>query len=203
MWFLWPLLVALAGCAAPLVGPVVSPLGMAVTAGATGGTWTMQDRGFEGAVSDNALAIAINDAWLQRDPAIFRKVSTGIVNGRVLLTGTVLYPATRDAAVEAARTVPGVVELIDEIEVRDDLDLGTMASDRWINTRLRAELTFTPEISAVNYSLDTVNGIVFILGVARDAAELERVDAIARATPGVRGVVVHVRLASEKAIAAQ
>ncbi len=191
------LLAGLAGCAMPMVGQVVSPMGVAATVGATGGTWAMQQRGIDGALSDNALALAINDAWLQRDPAIFRKVSTGIVGGRVMLTGTVVYPQTRVAAVETARAVPGVAELIDEIIVREDLDLGTMASDRWITTRLRAELTLDSAVSAVNYSIDTVDGTVFLLGVARDAGEFENVVSIARAVSGVRGVVAHVRLASE------
>jgi osmotically-inducible protein OsmY len=203
MRFTWLLLLALPGCAAPLVSQIVSPMGAAASAGATGGTWAMQERGIGGALSDNALALAINDAWLQRDPAIFRKVSTGIVSGRVLLTGTVLYDSTRDAAVESARSVPGVIELIDEIQVRENLDLGTMASDRWINTQLRADLTFASAVSAVNYSLDTVDGMVFILGVARDAEEFERVTAIARGISGVRGVVAHVRLASEETTAAR
>lgn len=197
------LLAGLAGCAMPMVGQVVSPMGVAATAGATGGTWAMQERGIGGALSDNALALAINDAWLQRDPAIFRKVSTGIVGGRVLLTGTVIYPQTREAAVEVARSVPGVVELIDEIGVREDLDLGTMASDRWITTQLRAELTFASAVSAVNYSIDTVDSIVFLLGVARDTHEFENVISIARAVPGVRGVVAHVRLISEAMAAAR
>lgn len=193
------LLAGLAGCAAPVATQIASPMGAAVTAGSTGGAWAMQERGFGGAIADNALALAINDAWLHRDPAIFRKVSTGIIAGRVLLTGTVLYPATRQAAVETARAVPGVVELIDEIQVRDGPDIATMAVDRWITTRLRAELTLAPEVSAVNYSIDTVDGTVYLLGLARDAAEFARVVAIARSIGGVRDVVTHIRLLSEAA----
>jgi hypothetical protein len=72
-----------------------------------------------------------------------------------------------------------------------------MASDRWITTRLRAELTFDTEINAVNYAIDTVAGTVFLSGIARDQAEIDRVVARAKRTSGVRDVVTAVRLRSE------
>lgn len=203
MRFVWPLLLALSGCALPLVGSLVTPMGLAATAGATTGTWALQQRGVGGAVSDNALALAINDAWLRHDMEVFRRLSTGVLDGRVMLTGTVDDAATHAAALEVTRNVAGVAELIDEVMIREDIDLGTAASDRWINTRLRAELTLALSVSAVNYSLDTVDSVVFILGLARDAAELEQVIALARDTSGVRGVVTHVRLISETVIARQ
>lgn len=188
------------GCA-----PLVTPLGVALTAGATGGTMAMQERGLDGGISDNALALAINDAWLKEDPAIFRKVSTSIHDGVVVLTGHVAYRETATRAETITRGVDGVREVVSHIRVDREPGLGTIASDRWITTRLRAELTFAPEINAVNYAIDTVAGTVFLSGIARDQAEIDRVVARAKRTPGVRDVVTAVRLRSEplpRAIAA-
>ncbi|MCU0986696.1 MAG: BON domain-containing protein [Acetobacteraceae bacterium] len=187
---LLPLLAA--GCA-----PFLTPVGMAVSAGATGGTMAMQERGLDGGISDNALALAINDAWLKEDPAIFRKVSTSINAGVVVLTGNVTYRETAQRAETITRGVEGVRDVVNHIKVDRELGLGTMASDRWITMRLRTELTFAADINAVNYAIDTVAGTVFLSGVARDQAEIDRVVARAKRTPGVRDVVTAVRLRSE------
>ncbi|MCU0986507.1 MAG: BON domain-containing protein [Acetobacteraceae bacterium] len=185
----------------PLLGigcaPLITPVGVALTAGATGGTMAMQERGLDGGVSDNALALAINDAWLREDPAIFRKVSTSIHDGVVVLTGHVTYRETAQRAETVTRGVAGVREVVNHIRVDREPGLGTMASDRWITTRLRAELTFDTEINAVNYAIDTVAGTVFLSGIARDQAEIDRVVARAKRTSGVRDVVTAVRLRSE------
>jgi osmotically-inducible protein OsmY len=157
----------------------------------------MQERGFGGGISDNVLAVSINDAWLKEDPAIFRKVSTSIHDGVVVLTGHVAYRETAQRAETITRGVEGVREVVNHIRVDREPGLGTIASDRWITTRLRAELTFAAEINAVNYAIDTVAGTVFLSGIARDQAEIDSVVARAKRTPGVRDVVTAVRLRSE------
>jgi osmotically-inducible protein OsmY len=186
------LVLGLAGCA-----PLVTPLGVALTAGATGGTMAMQDRGLGGGIEDNALALAINDAWLKDDPAIFRKVSTAIHDGMVVLTGHVTYRETARRAEVIASGVEGVRSVTNHIRVDREPDFGTMASDRWITTRLRADLTFAADVNAVNYAFDTIAGTVFVSGVARDQAELDRVVARVKRTGGVRDVVTAVRLRTE------
>jgi osmotically-inducible protein OsmY len=186
------LALGLPGCA-----PLITPLGVALTAGATTGTMAMQERGLGGGISDNALAISINDAWLKDDPAIFRKVSTSIHDGMVVLTGHVTYRETAKRAETIAAGVEGVRSVTNHIRVDREPDLGTMASDRWITTRLRAELTFAADVNAVNYAFDTIAGTVFVSGVARDQAELDRVVARVKRTSGVRDVVTAVRLRTE------
>ena len=46
----------------------------------------------------------------------------------------------------------------------------------------------------VNYSVETVNGIVYLIGIAQDEGELTRVTDYARNIGGVVKVVSHVRM---------
>jgi osmotically-inducible protein OsmY len=186
-------LLASAGCEAML-----SPVGLAVTAGSVGGRMAMQDRGLGRAIDDNAIALGINHAWLEADPAIFRLIDTTVHEGRVLLTGSVQYPETRVEAVRLAWTVDGVKEVINEIEVTDRRTVLDGPMDAWISARLRVALVFDAEVNAVNYAVDTVNRTVFVMGIARSQAELDTVLDTARRISGVRNVVSHVRLRSEK-----
>src|SRR5690606_40916073 len=90
-------------------------------------------------MSDTQIRIAINDKWLQADEEMFRKVNLQVQEGRVLLTGNVRLPEQRVEAVRLCWQVPGVREVINEIEVSDKSGLSNFARDTWISTQLRSD----------------------------------------------------------------
>jgi osmotically-inducible protein OsmY len=90
--------------------------------------------------------------------------------------------------------IEGVREVIDEIEVADRAGVLDGARDYWITTQLRVALTVDRDVSAINYSIDTVNGTVYLMGIARDQAELDRVTNHARNMSYVRRVMSYVTL---------
>jgi len=188
---------ALFGAAAGL--GACTPLALVTTIGATAGSMALTEQGFTRAATDTGIALAINQAWFARDAELFRRLGTSVSDGRVLLTGTVARPEDRVEAVRIAWSVEGVREVISEIQVSDERGLADAVRDRVITTGLRAALTLDAGVRSINYSIDTVNGVVYLMGIARDQAELERVVALAYGRDGVREVVSHVRLRSEPA----
>ena len=68
------------------------------------------------------------------------------------------------------------------------------AQDAWITTQLKSKLTFDREIMAINYVLETVRGTVYLIGIAQNQAELDRVIAHIGAVKHVTNVISHVRL---------
>jgi len=113
----------------------------------------------------------------------------------VLLSGNVQKPEHRVEAARLTWEVPGVREVYNEIEVRDESDLIDSARDKWIVLRLRGDLLLDNQVSAVNYSIESVNQVVYLIGIAQDEAELDRVLRYAKDVPFVRGIVNYVRLA--------
>ncbi len=174
----------LGGCASAVIG-----------AGATAGTAAMQERGFKTAVSDTALHAKIGAVYLINKVNLLR-VAVDVHEGRVLLTGSTPKPKDRIEAVRLAWTVEGVKEVINEISVRNSSGLMDAARDHWVSAQLRVKITFDSTIYSINYTIDTVNGTVYLLGIAQDATELQRVRAHARALDYVRGVISHVRVKS-------
>ena len=69
-----------------------------------------------------------------------------------------------------------------------------MPRDAWITAQLSATLLFDKEVSSINYSLETVDGIIYLMGIARSREELERVVAHAKEVSYVRRVVSYVRV---------
>jgi len=173
------------------------PVGILATIGATAGTWAVQERGFGQAISDNAIAVRISEAWAAADEQALQHLGTSVSEGRVLVTGIVAEPERRVEAIRLVWTVPGVREVINEIQISDQRRVEDALRDQAVTLRLRAAMTFDGGINAVNYSIDTVNGVVYLMGIARDQAELERVVRLVSGDGGVREVVSHVRLRSE------
>jgi osmotically-inducible protein OsmY len=173
----------LGGCGAALFG-----------AGATLGIASQQEKGIGGTISDTAIRAEINQLWFHHDVELFQRVRLSVQEGRVLLTGSVPDPDTRVDAVRLAWQADGVREVINEIAVEDTGGIGDWARDRWISTQLRSRLLFDPEIASFNYSIDTVNGVVYLMGVAQSRTELDRVTGHARNLAHVRQVVSYVRI---------
>lgn len=171
-----------------------SPVGMAVGAGATAGIVVAQERSVGDAIDDFSIKAEINHLLFQKSEKLFVAVSTDVVEGRVLLTGHVPAPEDRVEAVRLAWQARGVREVLNELQVTDKGGLTDYMRDVRISTELRARILFDRDIQAINYNVETVNGVIYLIGIAQDRAELERVMAHARTIPYVERIVSHVRL---------
>ncbi len=169
-----------------------------VGAGAIAGNAAMQDRGFVKTVEDTALETKINANLLSYSAELFVDVSVEVYEGRALLTGKVKRTNDRIEAVRVAWNVSGVREVINEIQVEDTSDLLDAARDHWVTAELATQITFDKQIKSVNYSIDTVNGTVYLMGIAQSQAELDRVRNTARQLSYVRRIVSYVRIKDSK-----
>jgi osmotically-inducible protein OsmY len=172
---------------------------MAVGGGATAATAASEERGFGQAVNDNGIMLEITNAMLNTDARMLRQVDVEVHEGRVLLAGRVDKPETRVTAVRLAWQQPNVVEVIDEIKVAETEDLGEYAHDVWLAQELRNTLLIDSRVRSINYNVDCVAGTIYLMGVAQDQAELQRVIDHARDISYVRGVVSFVRLKDDPA----
>lgn len=174
-------------------------VGVAVGAGAMVGTAASSERGLVTTVEDDRIWLAINAAWLDHDLDVFQAVKLQVHEGRVLLSGQVDTPAMRRDAVRLAWQVDGVREVLNEIEVSQAGDFGSFLQDRWISGQVRNRIMFDREIRSINYSIETVGGVVYLMGIAQSADEAQRVIDHARDIPYVRQVVSHVTLKADPA----
>ena len=178
---------ALAGCA----------FGVAVGAGATTATMVEQERGLGGGISDAGTRLDINGLWFKHDETLYRKVNLSISEGRVLLTGHVASEQMMFDAVRLAWKAKGVREVINEVQVNDDAGVGTFLRDLWVNARLKSKLAFDDKVTSINYTIETVSGIVYLFGIAQNKDELTRVTNHAKEVSYVRRVVSHVWLKTD------
>ncbi len=175
----------LAGCAGP---------GIAVGAGATAGVVAYQERSTAAAAKDFKIESEVLEKWIVFEHSLPTKVSVESYEGRVLLTGIVADEGVRADAVRLAWKVPGVRDLYNEIQINPESGLLDVANDAWITTKLKSTITLDRDVMAINYAIETVGGIIYLIGIAQNQAELDRVIGHARNISYVRRVVDHVRL---------
>ncbi len=180
----------LAGC---------SPLDMAIGGGATAATAASEERGLGQSVNDNGIFLGIENGMLQADPDMAVQIDVNVHEGRVLLAGQVDKPETRVMAVKIAWQQPNVVEVINEIKVTESESVGEYVHDAWLAQNLRNTLLVDSHVRSINYNIDCVAGTIYLMGVAQDQTELQRVIDHARDIPYVRNVVSFVRLKNDPA----
>jgi osmotically-inducible protein OsmY len=185
--------------ALPLLCAGCTRVGIATTAVAAVGTAATSERGLGATIDDDRIWLEINQAWLAQDADMFQAVSLQVHEGRVLLSGRVEHPDVRVDAVRIAWEVEGVREVINEIEIAHATDFGDFLQDNWIISELRNKILFDNQVRSINYSIDSVAGTVYLMGLAQSQAEAQRVIDHARDIPYVRRVVSHVRLKDDPA----
>ena len=86
----------------------------------------------------------------------------------------------------ASRTVDNVYN---EIFVGAPSSFVRSAQDELITAQIRARLTASPRVRAININIETFHGNVYLMGIARSEQELQRAAEIASVVGGVRRVV--------------
>ncbi len=158
------------------------------------GTAAVQEGGISRAASDARIQADINERWFSYNVNMFSKLDMTVNQGRVLITGVVQDPEHRVQAVRLAWQPTGVIQVINEVKVADSEGIIGYAKDVWVSGRIRASLIMDRDVESINYSVDTVQGTVYLMGFAQDQGELNHVIEIVRTTGGVKRVVSYVKL---------
>jgi len=174
---------ALSSCAVAVVG-----------AGGAVGFGAAEERGFEASVDDAKIKTDISASYVDKSFGLYHTITVDVSEGRVMLTGSVEKPETRDDAVKIAWQTSGVRQVIDEIQVTSEGGFTSGVNDSWIANKMRTQLMFDGAIKNINYTIEVENGVVYLFGIAQDQTELDRVIAFARDISDVKKIINHVVL---------
>ena len=171
-----------------------TPVGVVLGAGAATGLAAYQERGVDGVARDLRTSSYILDKFARSDHTLLSAIGVEVYEGRALLTGQVDSEDIRATAVRLTWGADGVTDVINEIHVSTETGVLDTARDAWISTQLETKLTFDERVLAINYAIETSGATVYLIGIAQNQAELERVINHARDIPYVRHIVSHVRV---------
>ena len=144
------------------------------------------------ALTDTEIKITIMNSLGNHSGELFRDVSIDVIEGRVLLTGSVPERGEKIDATRIAWEAEGVTTVEDELTVAEDSGAGAYLTDVRISNTLRFGLLTDLDVSSVNYNVVTVDRVVHLTGLAKSDQELGRVIRHAQKVKGVEQVVSHV-----------
>ena len=154
-------------------------------------TSSVKEKGIKEAISDGMIDASINKEFINHDINMFINVEIEVVEGRVLLTGSVKKSKHRMDAIKLAWKVLGVREVINEIDVTEKGGIKQYLIDVKIKTQIRYKVIADKEISSINYNFEVVNGNIYIIGIAENKQELRKVVDHGNDIKGVVKVVSH------------
>ena len=179
----------------------IAVLGLAVAAGSGGcapvlvagaGTAAVvaHDRRTVGAfVDDQTIELKVRNA-IHTDPGLRKNAHLSVtsMNGIVLLSGEVPTAEARDLAITQARTVAGIRQIVNELQVGPSASFASRSYDTWLTTKVKTRLVHTEGLDSTRVKVVTEDEVVFLMGlVTRREADLATDSA--RAVGGVDRVV--------------
>ncbi len=172
------------------------------TAAVTGVTETgkaiADGRSLGAQVDDATIYAAINRYFLEVDSQdLAVNVTINVRQGRVLLTGNTDNENTPRVATEQAWRARGTQEVINEIKVNKNAKFWDNANDALIKKNIESRLLITKDVWVVNYSIDVVSNVAYLIGECEDQGEIDRALSVVRTTRGVREVVSYLKVKNQ------
>ena len=170
-----------------------------IFAGAAGTTMEFaKDRPAGDTLTDVRISTAIKGAFLKNNfRNLYLKIKIEVVQGRVLFTGDIDKEEDAITAVQIAWNQEGVTEVINELKVNkssNKFNIVQYTRDALITSQIKSKIFMNRDIKFVNYTVITINDVVYLFGIARSEEELEKVASIASNISGVQKVISHVKV---------
>ena len=154
----------------------------------------VQERSSKQAAIDILIKAKIEEAMFSNDyDKLFSKVRVIVYEGRVLLVGTVAEESIKKTANQISWNTKNVNEVANYITIGKN-DLIDYVKDTRISLELRAKMLTDKKVSEVNFSVTTENRILYLVGVAQNNKELNKVIEHASNIAGVKKIVNLIKL---------
>ena len=123
-------------------------------------------------------------------------IDVEVAEGVVVLSGNAPTQKDRIEAARIAWSAPRIDEVGNEVKINGKQGFVRNAKDGLLEKSVRTRLTVDKYVKGRNFNVETHDGIVYLLGVARTQEELERAARIAATTRGAQEVISYVRVAN-------
>ena len=146
------------------------------TAGSLVGNATTSTRGFSGTVEDTYLMSKIVSKITLMKLSNFSNITVSVNNRKVLLAGNIENQEKRLELTKKVWWIDGVKEVLNELEIGPQIPISKKTEDFIFEAKIEKRLLFEPGIYTNNYSVDVVNGNVYVMGISSDIEEKTKVE---------------------------
>jgi len=178
----------LAATAFVVVLPMLQGCVPVIIGGAAAGVMSAHDRRSTGTQADDETTEWKASNHVPDQYKTFSHVNFTSYNRRVLITGEVPSEEAKSVIEAETRKLDGVREVYNELGIGPVSSLGSRSTDSYIDSKVKARLVDSNQISANHIKVVTERAIVHLMGIVNAREAKVAVD-VARTTSGVTKVV--------------
>ena len=178
---------ALSSCASAVVG-----VGTAAVAAST------TEKGFSTSVSDGIIFTKLNEKFLQQNQSLLSSADVEVNDGEIILTGRVKTQEDKALATKLSWGIKGVKSVINHLTVAKPPTLKQIGKDNAAVGLFRTKIGLDQDISSLNFSIDVVDGIAYLSGIAKDEIEMNKVIYHAENTRFISDVMNYITLSIDQ-----
>ena len=170
LFFLLIIILNLQSCAAPILGGVSA---VALSSSA-------QEKGLGTSINDKVIYIKLRNAIHKWNSSVSEKISISVNNGSILVTGQLKNVDAKINLTKVIWEVNGVKEVNNKVQISETNNLKNIAKDLASLGEIRARLMASKQLNSLNFSIDVVNNVAYISGIASSEEEVAIVSQIAQ-----------------------
>ena len=178
----------LQSCAAPIIGGV----------GAIAFSSSAQEKGLGTSINDKVVYVKLRNAIYDWSPSVAEKISISVNDGSILVTGILKNVDTRIELTKVIWDVSGVKEVNNKVQISETNNIKNIAKDLASLGEIKARLMASKKLNSLNFSIDVVNNIVYISGIASSEEEIAIVTQIAQEARFVKEVQNFVKINNDQ-----
>ena len=186
--FLLIIVLNLQSCAAPIIGGV----------GAIAFSSSAQEKGLGTSINDKVVYVKLWNAIYDWSPSVAEKISISVNDGSILVTGILKNVDTKIELTKVIWDVSGVKEVNNKVQISETNNLKNIAKDLASLGEIKAKLMASKKLNSLNFSIDVVNNIVYISGIASSEEEIAIVTQIAQEARFVKEVQNFVKINNDQ-----
>ena len=158
------------------------------------------------AYDPRTVGMQIDDSIMQKnligrltltDKKYIISISAKVLDGNIYLSGKVDEPEEKLKIIKMAWETKGARSVQSTVTIKGNSNFKSTAKDILITSQLRTALIFNKLTKATNYTIDTINGKIYIFGIAMTKKEKEKVISEADQIHGVKDVIPSIYLVEE------
>ncbi len=158
------------------------------------------------ALDPRTVGMQIDDSIMQKnllarlalkDKKYILSISVKVLDGNIFLSGKVNEPEEKLKMIKMAWETNGVRSVKSALKIKGQTNFKVAAKDALITTQLRTALVFNKNTKSTNYNIDTINGKVYIFGIALSSDEKREVIKEGQEIYGVKDIIPSILLVED------
>ena len=175
-------------CAAPLIGGI----------GAIAFSSSAQEKGLGTSINDKVIYVKLRNAIYDWNSSVSENISLSVDNGSILVTGKIKNVDTKIQLTKILWEINGVKEVNNKVQISETSNFKNIAKDLASLGEIKARLMASKKLNSLNYSIDVVNNIAYISGIASSEEEISIVTQIVQEARFIKEVQNFVKVNKDK-----